>query len=148
MIVRPVQRADLLKIVHIEQQAMPDPWDLAQMRAETEVNNSVALVVEDDSLLCGYAFFRVCHPECELLRFVIAPEWQRRGLGIFLLSEAFAAFARQGYTHCFLEVRASNGAAQYFYKQAGFTLTGCRKKYYHQPVEDAFVFCGHLDDSK
>jgi len=39
----------------------------------------------------------------------------------------------------FLEVRESNIAALATYQSLGFHLNGKRKRYYHNPVEDAIV---------
>ena len=39
----------------------------------------------------------------------------------------------------FLEVRASNNAAQALYQKNGFNAIGHRKNYYHDPVEDAII---------
>ena len=148
MIVRPLRRDDLRQVARIEQQAMPAPWSEEQLQAEIETSNSVARGVECDGHLCGYAFFRTCLPECELVHLVVAPEWQRQGAAGILLEQALADFSGQGYATCFLEVRESNDAARRLYAKAGFLQTGTRKYYYSQPVEDALLMSRDLLDSK
>jgi ribosomal-protein-alanine N-acetyltransferase len=148
VIVRPLRTDDLCQVARIEQQAMPAPWSEEQLQAEIEAGNSIALVVEYNDHLCGYAFFRTCLPECELVHLVVAPEWQRRGAAFVLLEQALADFSGQGYAMCFLEVRESNDAARRLYAKAGFLQTGTRKYYYSQPVEDALLMSRDLLDSK
>ena len=148
MIVRPLRIDDLCQVARIEQQAMPAPWSEEQLQAEIEAGNSIARVVEYDDHLCGYAFFRTCLPECELVHLVVAPEWQRLGAALVLLEQALADFSGQGYATCFLEVRESNDAARRLYAKAGFLQTGARKYYYSQPVEDALLMSRDLLDSK
>jgi len=148
VIVRPLRTDDLRQVAWIEQRAMPTPWSEEQLQAEIEAGNSVARGVECDGHLCGYAFFRTCLPECELVHLVVAPEWQRQGAAGILLEQALADFSGQGYATCFLEVRESNDAARRLYARAGFLQTGTRKHYYSQPVEDALLMRRDLLDSK
>ena len=148
MIVRPLRRSDLPDIVRIEQRAMPAPWSESQLREEIAVANGLALAIACDDRLCGYAFFRTCFPECELVHLVVAPEWRRQGAAAALLKHALAGFADQGYTTCLLEVRESNKAALGLYAQAGFLQTGRRKHYYSQPVENALLLTRDLAPAK
>lgn len=144
MIVRPLRPEDLPEVERIERQAMPAPWSEEQLRAEIGVTGGLALVATEGEALCGYAFFRTCLPECELLHLVVAPKWRHRGMAAALLAQALADFAGQGYTACFLEVRASNAAARRLYEKVGFLQTGTRKRYYNQPVEDALLLSRQL----
>lgn len=148
MIVRSLRLSDLDEILRIEQEAMTAPWSAAQLRAEAEAGNGVGLVAECEASLCGYAFFRTCVPECELLHLVVAPSWRRQGVGEAMLQHAFVRFSGQGVTACFLEVRCSNEAARHLYAKVGFLQVGKRKQYYRQPVEDAWQLCWNFIESK
>jgi len=145
--VRLLEAADLEPILRIEQRAMANPWSEGQLRAEQSAGNGVAWVAESGETLCGYAFFRTCAPECELLHLVVAPEQRRQGVGAELLRQAFAHFAETRFAACFLEVRASNQAARRLYEKFGFAQVGQRKKYYNQPVEDALLLRRNLIES-
>jgi len=138
--------ADLPRVADIEQQAIPAPWALAQLQEEIDAANSMALVAEDCGSLCGYAFYRVCPPECELLHVVVAPQWRRRNVASSLLRQGFTALSHLGCTDCYLEVRQSNLAARSLYERMGFFQTGTRKQYYHQPDEDALLLSRNLND--
>lgn len=118
---------------------MPAPWNENQLQAEMAAANSRGWVVEGEGGIVGYAFFRTCLPECELLHVVVAPEQRRRGLGEFLVDQVLGQLAAAGCTCCLLEVRESNVAARQLYDKMGFFQVGRRKKYYRQPVEDALL---------
>ena len=137
--IRPVRPADLEAILAIEQVAMAAPWNAAMVQAEFDTTAGVGLVVENGDGLCGYAFFRVYPPECELLHLVVAPQQRRRGLGESLLRAALRRFAQESFTTCLLELRASNAAALNLYTKLGFLQVGRRKGYYRQPDEDALL---------
>ena len=138
--------ADLPRVADIEQQAIPAPWALAQLQEEIDAANSMALVAEEGGSLCGYAFYRACPPECELLHVVVAPQWRRHNVASSLLRQGFTALSHLGCTDCYLEVRLSNLAARSLYERMGFFQTGTRKQYYHQPDEDALLLSRNLND--
>ena len=148
MIIRSMQTADLPEVQRIEQESMIDPWSEMQLLAEMDAVNGVAFVAEEGSQVCGYAFFRTCAPESELLRLAVARDWRRQGIGGTLLDHASRFFSEEGYETCFLEVRCSNEEARHFYMKADFQQVGIRKKYYCQPVEDALQLCRNLKDSR
>ncbi len=148
MIIRSMLHADLPGVQRIEHEAMIDPWTEDQLLAEMDAVNGVAFVVEECHQVCGYAFFRTCEPESELLRLAVARDRRRQGMGSTLLQHALRCFSEKGYTTCFLEVRCSNEEAQHIYTKAGFQQVGIRKKYYCQPVEDALQLCRDLTDLK
>ncbi len=146
MIIQPLQVADLPAVARIEQRSMADPWTEQQLVAELQAGNGVSFVAEEDERVCGYAFFRTCAPESELLRLAVDPGMRRNGIGEALLRHALYSFFRQGYTTCFLEVRSSNVGARLLYEKIGFFQAGIRKKYYRQPIEDAVLLCRNFSD--
>lgn len=141
MIIRALEPADLSTVAAIEARAMVGPWTPDQLHQELAAANGIAWVVEEAGTICGYAFFRTCAPECELLHLAVRPENRRRGLAAALLDQALTALAVRGCPACFLEVRASNQPALALYARAGFRTTGRRKLYYNQPAEDALLLC-------
>ncbi|WP_306548797.1 ribosomal protein S18-alanine N-acetyltransferase [Desulfobulbus sp.] len=147
MRVRLLEAADLEPILRIEQRAMANPWNEGQLRAEQSAGNGIAWAAESGNALCGYAFFRTCAPECELLHLVVAPERRRQGVGADVLQQALAYFAGTNFAACFLEVRTSNQAARQLYGKFGFVQVGQRKNYYNQPVEDALLLRRNLIES-
>lgn len=76
----------------------------------------------------------------DILTIAVDPDHRRKGIGSALLQAAVAAFARQGGTALFLEVRASNESAKALYQKHGFQQIGVRRGYYQQPKEDGLVY--------
>ena len=82
---------------------------------------------------------QVADQEFELLNMAIAPSWRRRGCAKDLLRRVLELHRGSW----FLEVRASNMAAQALYEQAGFKRCGRRREYYDSPMEDAIEMSKH-----
>ncbi len=64
-----------------------------------------------------------------LVNISIEPPYRRQGLALFLLSEAFRQFLRQGIVHVEVQARQSNAAALELFRKLGF-----------QPVEQGGVW--------
>src|SRR5206468_5375520 len=93
----------------------------------------LALVVEDQSGVQGFAVARVLGREWELENILVADQAQRRGLGARLLGELVNLARSQGVESIFLEVRESNRAARALYLKCAFVENGHRKSYYQKP---------------
>jgi len=77
--------------------------------------------------------------EAHIGTFAVHPDYRRRGIGRKLLAYALLKAARRGMRRVFLEVRASNLAAQELYRQFGFQVDGVRPRYYSDKNEDALL---------
>jgi [ribosomal protein S18]-alanine N-acetyltransferase len=84
---------------------------------------------------------KIASDESEILNIAIDPAFRRQGIGRFLVNSIVSSTA-QGTTW-FLEVRESNLAAISLYETLGFSATGRRKDYYHDPGEAAIVMRFH-----
>jgi [ribosomal protein S18]-alanine N-acetyltransferase len=100
----------------------------------------LALVIEDNSGIQGFAVARVLGQEWELENIVVADRAQRRGLGTRLLGELANLARKQGAQSIFLEVRESNQAARDLYLKCAFVENGHRKSYYRDPIETAILY--------
>lgn len=97
-------------------------------------------VAESDSDVVGFLAARTLGAgESEILNLAVAPEFRRRGIGRTLLQ----AWMKEAAGIVYLEVRASNQAAQQFYKSVGFELLTVRPQYYSTPPESAIVMKFH-----
>ena len=77
--------------------------------------------------------------ESEILNVAVAPEFRRQGVARALVGALLADW--EGVL--FLEVRASNVAAQEFYKSLNFQHVTTRLEYYEKPSEPAIVMKFH-----
>ena len=111
-------------------------WGLRELLGWSGV---VALVSEDDGKVSGFIVGRQTAGEAEILNLAIIPAKRRRGGGGALLQAAMAEFRARDVSRVFLEVRASNEVGIAFYEKHGFSKTGRRAGYYHDPEETAIV---------
>ncbi|TMS58881.1 ribosomal-protein-alanine N-acetyltransferase [Imbroritus primus] len=134
------------EIVAIELRAYPFPW--SQRNFEDSVRSGyVGLLLRDaHGRLAGYAIVMPAVDEMHLLNITIAPEYQRRGLGAWLLQAVADTARASGYHGILLEVRPSNGGAIALYQRSGFAEIGRRRGYYPAADggrEDALVMRLH-----
>ncbi|HMF91917.1 MAG TPA: ribosomal protein S18-alanine N-acetyltransferase [Candidatus Angelobacter sp.] len=100
----------------------------------------VTLVIQEDEVVAGFLVGRnVARDEWEIENVAVAGAARRRGLGSRLLGEFMDLARQRGGKHIFLEVRASNRAAQALYQKWAFVEAGTRRSYYQDPVEDALI---------
>ncbi len=83
--------------------------------------------------------------ELHILNIVVAPRYQRLGIGKKLLENVHLIAQDLNLERIVLEVRVSNQAAISLYESSGFQKINVRKDYYTQPREDAFVFIKELN---
>ena len=126
-----------LAALHAASFTTPRPWSAAEF-VDLIASPHCFLLVEPDGFLLG----RVIVDEAELLTVAVAAPARRQGTGGRLL-ECFAQTAQaRGACTAFLEVAASNAAAQALYAKAGWEMAGRRQAYYPTPdgrAEDALV---------
>ncbi|WP_180682988.1 GNAT family N-acetyltransferase [Tepidicella baoligensis] len=107
-----------------------------------------APVLPDGRWLLGYLVAMQGVGEVHLLNLTTVPLHQRQGWARRMLA-ALGDWARSLGAHAvWLEVRASNQAAQALYASSGFEAVGVRKGYYPDHGarrEDAIVMRGHVD---
>jgi [ribosomal protein S18]-alanine N-acetyltransferase len=141
LFIRPATSADLSAMLALEKQAATAAhWSVEQYEAMFRASDRVALVVEEGSQLQGFAIAHVVGAEWEIENIAIAGQARRRALGTRLLGELLDLARAKGADAVFLEVRASNRAAQALYEKWSFTQSGKRKRYYKDPEEDAILY--------
>lgn len=137
--VRPATAADLAAIAAIESASFSDPWSLKSFSDSLAHDFVRMCVVEDDAGVAGYSVVWVSGEECELANLAVDPSRRRAGLGAVLLDALLARARDEALFVIFLEVRASNTAAQALYSSRGFHEVGRRLMYYKNPAEDALI---------
>jgi [ribosomal protein S18]-alanine N-acetyltransferase len=144
MRIREAKAGDLDAVISIQKQT-PEAaqWRQADYACLRNDPLGLILVVELDestpSALVGFAVFHRVLDEAELRNMAVDPAHWRRGVGRELLAEGRRRLLELGVKRLFLEVRASNLAAQRLYSSTGFVVQSRRKDYYSDPREDGLV---------
>jgi len=135
---------DLGQVMAIEGASFNAPWSrqlfLTEFRNPAVSTLLVALDARQSSrTVAGYIVFWVVADEIHIMNLAVAQKARRQGIGEELVRYGLRHGYRKGAQVAFLEVRASNSAAQVLYSHLGFTRAGLRKGYYDNPREDAVV---------
>ena len=146
--VRDAQSGDLKAILEIERLSFSDPWSARMFRPHLYNRAYPFLVAEEQRTVVGFAVAQTVVSEAELLDIAVHPGARGRGVGATLLEALMAQCAVQGAVTMTLEVRESNGAARALYNRYGFDQVGRRRRYYHDPTEDALILQATLPAEK
>ncbi len=138
--VRPMSQEDVPAIAELEQAAYEFPWSAGIFR-DCLLAGYIAVALESDDAVVGYAVMSVAAGEAHLLNICLAPPLRGCGLGRRLLKHMLQAAHDAGAECVYLEVRPSNRQALRLYHAAGFDVIGVRQGYYraHGGNEDAVV---------
>jgi ribosomal-protein-alanine N-acetyltransferase len=140
---------DLLEVVEIEDLSGISAWGWDAYHKELQSPEDVIMLVArpattgqdhgSKNVIAGFIVSRVIAGELHINNVAVRPDFQRRGIAGKLLSTLLAQGRKQGAHLAFLEVRAGNDAAQGLYRRSGFEVTGRRRRYYNDPLEDALL---------
>jgi ribosomal-protein-alanine N-acetyltransferase len=138
-----MKKGDVDQVLKIEQASFSMPWSrnlfLSEFRSPSVSNPMVALLDGPVRRIAGFIVFWLVKDEMHILNLAVAPALRRQGIARKLVRAAIRLAYRKGAERAFLEVRASNEAAQKLYSSLGFAGTSMRREYYDSPVEDAVV---------
>jgi [ribosomal protein S18]-alanine N-acetyltransferase len=125
------------------------PWSEEQIVSCTDQSYLWFGILEDE--LAGFCIFKNLVFDVELLNICIDKRYRNQGLGKKLLAFALLNLKSLDLEKCFLEVRKSNTAAIYLYKNLGFESISIRKNYYQTNTstkEDAIIMAKLLQVNK
>lgn len=143
--IRTMGYADLAQVIAVEKKAYPYPWTLGIFRDCLRIGYN-AWVVTLDNAIIGYGIVMLSPGESHVLNICIDPEYQKKGLGRYLLRHLVKKSIQTDVDMMLLEVRRSNTGAQELYKSEGFHELGARKSYYPAADgrEDAIILAKYL----
>lgn len=129
--IRRVERADLLAVFRIEQDAFPQPWPYSAF--ESHLGADGFLVAVDDGV-CGYIVADTVpnhgRPIGHVKDLAVAADVRGRGIGSRLLQRALGVLGAKGVSTVKLEVRETNEAARGLYREFGFEHRRTLPDYY------------------
>ena len=139
-----MKKEDIDQVLAIEQASFSMPWSrnlfLSEFRSPGVSTLLVSLAADTPPrTVTGYLIFWLVEDEMHILNLAVAPAYRRRGIARQLVLDAIKHAYAKGARRAFLEVRASNTAAQKLYSNLGFTGSFVRKDYYDSPIEDAVI---------
>lgn len=139
-----MKKQDIDQVMSIEQASFSMPWSRNLFLSEFRSPDiSTLMVALSDELpvrrVIAYIVFWLVADEMHILNLAVAPGFRRSGIARKLVLSALKRAYEKGAKRSFLEVRASNAAAQKLYAELGFTGTSVRRDYYDAPVEDAVM---------
>ena len=143
--IRTMNYTDLNPVLTVEKQAYPHPWTLGIFRDCLRIGYN-AWVMTLDKEIIGYGVVMLSPGEAHILNICIEPDFQKKGLGRYLLRHILKKSTQTDVDMVLLEVRRSNTAAQQLYKSEGFHELGVRKAYYpaDNGREDAIILAKYL----
>ena len=143
--IRPAERADLLAVVRIENDAFSQPWPYDAF--ERFLGEPGFLVAEIDGEIGGYVVADVTQQIGRSLGHVkdiaVHSDHRRAGVASALLSRSLGVLAAHGAETVKLEVRRSNDEAKRLYREFGFDPLR-RVGNYYGDGEDAIVMIRKL----
>ena len=145
---RRMREKDIFDVCAIEEVSFSSPWHFMTFLGEIQ-NESVSfpfvVVHRVEERIAGYVIYWRIEEEVQISNIAIHPDFRRKGLAEVVLREILRMVEREGAGFVSLEVRPSNKAACSLYAKLGFHVIGLRKKYYHNPAEDALLMGKNLN---
>ncbi len=115
------------------------PWSRQAFLHELSNEAAFYIVTATAGKIIGYAGMWSIIDEGHITNLAVHPEHRKMGLGEMMLSEMIRISREDGILKHTLEVRASNEPAIGLYKKMGFKISGIRKEYYSDNMEDALI---------
>ena len=132
MCITPLTLQECTQAASLHQAAFYKGWTEKDFRDFIEDPLVFSLKIQQSGNFCGYILWREIEDEAEILTLVIAPSFQRKGMGNLLLTSLFERLKSKGISKLFLEVAEDNKSARSFYIKNGFTIVGKRPNYYER----------------
>ena len=149
LVIVPMRRAHIRKIMPIEQQVYPRPWTPQVFVEELEqarVGKRHYLVGTIGDELVGYGGLLYVENDAHVTNIAVDPMWRSRGIATELLLDLAWEANRRSCEAMTLEVRHTNVAAQQLYRRFGFVPAGVRKKYYENRDDAIVMWCAGVQE--
>lgn len=142
--IRPMQLQDVDAVHAMELKAHKIPWSHGILQDCVMVGYDCRVLEQNDEhglTMLGYIISRIDLNTCHILNVCIAPAFQNKGFGKFLLRGVLDSFKDRMIENIILEVRPSNLPALALYKAFGFHVDAVKERYYvdKEGSEDALV---------
>lgn len=128
-------------LAELHHQSFTEGWTAGAFEDLLNMPGAAAEIAVELDEPVSFILTRSAADEAEIITIGTRLQSQRRSAAQKLLAHHLASLAAKGVRHVYLEVAASNTAAQALYRGFGFAEAGRRKGYYKRNggVEDAIV---------
>ncbi|MBR2283583.1 MAG: ribosomal protein S18-alanine N-acetyltransferase [Ruminococcus sp.] len=113
-------------------------WSAESFRSECEKPGGTVLCIVDGDNIAAVIAGSASYDTADIYCVACAPEYRRRGLAMQLM-DGFEQLLPPDTECILLEVRVHNAPAQELYVRCGFERISVRKRFYSDPVEDAYL---------
>jgi len=142
--IRPATHEDIQSVFELNLASFAEAWSHQSLMDALQQDYDLHVWRTTHGTLAAYYLGQDVLDEVHIMQLAVSPALRRQGLGIRFTRYILDKKRREGMRHIWLEVRASNVAAQHLYTSLGFHISGTRKDYYTPrsaefPREDALV---------
>jgi ribosomal-protein-alanine N-acetyltransferase len=125
--VRPAQRRDLPTLLALDASIFGPVWHKPIGNFEDALARAFSFTVaEEDGRLIGYQWSDKLQEHGHITRLAVRPDWENRGVGIRLLTEAMTAMVKAGAAWITLNTQESNLRSRRLYERHGFRMVDQR----------------------
>lgn len=125
----------------IEVECFRTPWEYDVLARDMNANPCARYMgIFRDGKLIAYGCLWFLMEEAHVMNVAVRSAYRRTGAGERLMRALIQAAADGGAKFMELECRAGNEPAKRLYHKLGFLRVGCRKGYYTDTGEDAYVY--------
>ena len=125
--VRPAQQRDLATLLALDGVIFGPVWHKSIGNFEDALARAFTFTVaEKDGLLIGYQWSDKLQEHGHITRLAVRPDWENKGVGTRLLTEAMTAMVKAGVAWITLNTQESNLRSQALYERHGFRLADQR----------------------
>lgn len=144
--IRKVRKGDIDRIIDIERSWQHlSHWSIDSyyrlLNDDSFTCSFVAEIPDDNGRpnIVGFVIFHIAADVSEIYNIAVEHSHARSGIGHELMAAAIQESGRRKASKVVLEVRKSNSPAINFYLKFNYRISGERRNYYSNPVEDAYV---------
>ncbi len=137
--IRLMNEQDVDRVYEIACESFADAWSRALLLSAVKNENEYCIVYDIGGIAAGFAILSISVDTADIEDIAVSCMFRRRGIADRLLEKLTEHGLSKGLRNFALEVRVGNVPAIALYKKNGFVTESCRKSYYKNPVEDAYV---------
>ncbi len=131
---------DIDELSLLEKRVFVKPWSKEDLRFDIQSNPFAHyFCIRKHHHMIAYIGCWIKENSVEIVNLGVDPNWQKKGYAKQIIEEVMSLMQQGNINVWTLEVRKSNYRAISLYKHFGFKEVACRKNYYQDTGEDAYL---------